>query len=266
MSKAMSKKEKAEVSGPLDLDLDWGGSPITSQDIILPRLLMMQPMSDLVTEGEAAFGDIIESLGNKKLGDFKTPLEIIPFYLQKVYVEYDVTNGTGQDKKFLRMVPITASNDNLPYDDEEKNDDGKMIPVMRDRCMNYYVLIPTEIDAGTSLPHVLTFRRTSIKAGKKLATQMYIKNKDAGLPPPAVMCEISVNKTSNDKGTFAIMDVDFTTKTKDEHIAVAKKWVRTIIAGEAKIHEESFDSEEEKQVSNGSDVPMDTSMAEPEQF
>lgn len=270
MTKAVTKKGTAEIGEVLDME-DWGGSPITSQDIILPRILMMQPMSDMVTEGEAAFGDMIESLGNTKLGDFKTPLAIIPFYLQKVYVEYDVTDGTGKDKKFLRMVPITAENDNLPYDDEEKNKDGKLIPVMRDRCMNYYVLLPKELELGTALPHVLTFRRTSLKAGKKLATQMYIKNKDAGLPPPAVLCEISVAKTSNDKGTFAIMDVAFIGKTKKEHIAECKRWIKMILAGEAKVHEADEDTQTtaaapEKEATTGTDAPQAATMAGPEQF
>ena len=265
-TKSVSKKTKAEVGEVLDMD-EWGGSPITSQDIVLPRILMMQPMSDMVTAGDAAFGDMVESLGNKKLGDFKNALEIIPFYLQKVYVEYDISLGTGQgEKKFLRMVPITASNDNLPFDDEELIN-GKATPIMRDRCMNYYVLIPTEVDSNTAIPHELSFRRTSLKAGKKLATQMYIKNKDAGLPPPAVMCSVSVEKTSNDKGTFAIMDVSFTEKTKTEHVAECKRWIKLILAGEAKVHEADEDTATTGTTEQAPQAaPQAATQAEPAQF
>ena len=77
-SKEVVKKEKNELANPIKMD-EWGGSPITSQDIILPRILMMQPMSDMVTEGNAAFGEFRESLNGTKLGDFKNPIEIVPF-------------------------------------------------------------------------------------------------------------------------------------------------------------------------------------------
>ena len=254
-SKQVVKKENNAIA-PINMDA-WGGSPITSKDIVLPRILMMQPMSDMVTEGDAGFGDMVESLNETKIGDFKNPVEVIPFYLQKVYIEYDVTNGTG-DKRFLRMVPITASNDNLPYEDQEDAADGKTFPLMRDRCMNYYVLLPDEVKNGTALPHILTFRRTSLKAGKKLATQMYVKNTDAGLPPPAVMCKLTPTKTSNDKGTFAVLDVSFTGKTPESYITECMRWMKIILAGEAKVDEESYQKEEGSKERNVS--------AEPENF
>lgn len=240
MSKQVTKKEKNEVGQPLDMEA-WGGSPITSQDITLPRIVMMQPMADKVTEGKAAFGEFRESLNNEKLGDFNSPMEVLPFYLQKVFIEYDVTDP--KEKNFYQIVPITSQNDDLPYEGEGVNSEGKKIKIERDRCMNYYVLLPKEIDEGRALPYVITFRRTSLRAGKKLATQMYVKNRDAGLPPPAVLCEISANRESNDKGTYGVMDVTFTTRAKDEHVEKCKGWIKTILAGQAKVDESSFSEE-----------------------
>lgn len=247
MSKEVKKNESKELANPIDLN-EWGGSPISSQDIILPRILMMQPMSDKVTEGEAAFGEFRESLNNEKLGDFKTPIEVVPFLLQKAFVEYN--NEDPTDKKFIRIVPITPTNDNLPYEDTEKTAEGKTIKITRDRCMNFFVLLPKDIDAGTAIPHILSFRRSSIKAGKKLATQMYIKNKDANKPPPAVMANIIATKDSNDKGTFGVMDVNFTKPTPDAYVKECLRWVKLILAGQAKIHEESFNEDVKESVSD----------------
>ncbi len=262
MTKEVTNKKNNEVGEALDMS-EWGGSPITSQDITLPRILVMQATSEAVTEGKAAFGELRESLNNTKLGDFKTPLEVVPFFLQKVFVEYDVTAGDSwKDKRFLRMTPITPENDDLPFTDEEKTSEGKTIKISRDRCMNYFVLLPEEMDNGTALPYVLSFRRTSLKAGKKLATQMYIKNKDANKPPPAVMCEISSNRQSNDDGTYSVLDVKFTTPTPSEYIDQCKKWIKTILAGQAKIHEESF-QEEEKQASPRKETSEPDVHAEP---
>ena len=70
----MSKKDIAVVEGSTnalavaDENLgDWGASPLSAKDIIIPRMLVMQPMSDMVTAGEAAFGEFRDSLNKEKL-------------------------------------------------------------------------------------------------------------------------------------------------------------------------------------------------------
>lgn len=244
MSKEVTKKEnKNEVSTEVNMD-EWGGSPISAKDIVLPRILLMQPMSEKVTEGEAAFGDLIESLNGEKIGDLKNPIEIIPFYMTKTFVEYNANDP--KDKKYVRIVPITPENDDLPYNDDNGTDrDGKPCKIERDRCMNFYCLLPKDIENNSAIPHIVTFRRSSAKAGKKLATQMYVKNRDAGLPPPAVMVNLSVAKDSNDKGTFGVLDVNFTKKTPENHVKECLRWVKLILAGQATVHEESFEDEVE---------------------
>ena len=72
-------------------------------------------------------------------------------------------------------------NDNLPWNDKENG-----IEIKRVRRMNFYVMLPKQIDAGTAVPYVLSFKSTSYREGKKLFTQMYMRNRKANLPPPGI--------------------------------------------------------------------------------
>lgn len=219
----------------------WGVTEVSSRDIIIPRILLMQPMSDKVTAGEAAFGEFRESLNNEKIGDFNQGFEFIPFHMEKVFVEYDVTDET--DKKFIRTVPITPQNEDLPYDDQGEDRDGKKCPISRDRVMNFYVLRPEDIEAGGALPYILSARRTSMTAGKKLATQMFVKNAATGKTPAGVVCLATCGKQSKDKKTWAVLDVKPLSPTPDKYVAEAFKWLKIVKAGKAKAHEESYEEE-----------------------
>lgn len=243
----------------------WGETKVTAQDVTIPRILVCQPMSKKVTAGEAAFGDFRESLGNEKVGDFNTPFEVVPFAMHKVFVEYELVQVKGEVKKeYLRVVPITPQNETLPYDDKETNEEGKVINISRDRVQNFYVLLPKELEIGGAIPHVISFRRSSSTAGKKLATQMFMRNPAAGKNPAAVMMKISAKKETNDDGTFAVLDVVPTKATPPEWQAEAFKWLTVVNSGKAKVDEASYN--EETNTGNSTTTPRDVSPNGPEKF
>jgi hypothetical protein len=243
MSKELeTKKSESALALAEAQDMNaWGGTEISSNDIIIPRILLMQPMSEKVTAGEAAFGDFRESLNNEKLGDFAKGFEFLPFYMEKVFIEYDASDA--EDKKYIRVVPITPANEDLKYEDVGTNRDGEKVPISRDRVMNFYVLLPTELEVGGAIPYIISARRTSIKAGKKLAMQMFVKNAAAGKTPASVICNASCGKQSQDKKTWAVLDVTPARPTPDAYLVEALKWLKMVKAGKAKAHEESYDAD-----------------------
>lgn len=249
MSKDLVLKDKAEVGIPAGQQLsDWGAPAISANDIIIPRIMLMQPMSEKVTAGEAAFGDFRSSLDNSKLGDFKQGFEFVPICMDKVWIEYDVTQGDDfKNKKFLRATKITAENEGLPYKDQEGP-----IKISRDKCMNFYVLLVEELRLGGAIPHVLTFRRSGIDAGKTLITQMMVKNSSAGKPPPAVTCLCTASKSTMDSSTWATPAVTPIRATPPEQIVEAFKWYQMIQKGKTKVDESSYADEDIK--SSGASV------------
>lgn len=240
-TKEVAVKEENKVAMPAMDASAWGATPnISSNDVIIPRIMLMQAMTKRVVDGEAAFGEFRESLNNELLGKFDKGFEIVPFHMEKVFVEYDASED---DKQFLRVVPITPMNEDLPYEDKEKSPEGKMIEITRDRVMNFYCLRPEEIEIGGAIPYIVSFRRSSLKAGKKLATQMYLKNTASGKTPASVVCTVLATKVQNDKGTFAVADVITSRPTPDKYIIEAFKWLQLIKSGKAKAHEESYNED-----------------------
>lgn len=255
-TKAVATKEQSAVVAAEENLAGWGQAEISSRDIIIPRILLMQPMSEKVTAGEAAFGEFRESLNNEKIGSFEKGFEILPFYMEKVFVEFNCEDP--EEKEFLRVVPITAANENLPYEDEEFNEElNKKIKISRDRTMNFYVLLPEELKAGGAIPYILSFRRTSLQAGKKLATQMYVKNRAAGKSPAAVVMEITAGKQTQDKKTWAVSDVKIGKAAELAHQAEALKWFQLVSAKQVKVDEESYNMEAKEDSAKSSGASVD---------
>lgn len=197
---------------------------LTAQDILIAKVLLMQFMSDAVTEGNASAGDFVDSVTGELLGSFKKPLAFIPFHLTKTFIEYE---DIGTEKKYLRIIPIDSNpmskgfNDSLPY---EETVDGKHI--VRDRAMNVYVLDPLNPELP---PRIITFRRTSLKAGKQLATGMYVRNASKKLPPYAFIWELCARLESNDKGKYYVFESKSTeTIINSELIETIKYWIKQV--------------------------------------
>jgi hypothetical protein len=256
--KQIAVKEAAALPAEVGDVNAWGNGGLSASDIVIPRILLMQGMSQKVLDGEAAFGEFRESLNNELLGKFDKGFEVIPFAMRKVFIEYDASDE--KKKRFLRVVPITPKNEDLPYEDEEKNLEGKLIPVSRDRVMEFYVLRPEEIDMGGAMPYILSFRRTGLKNGKKLATQMYVKNTSAGKTPASVIVTVLATKESNNEGTWAVTDVALSRPTPDKYIAEAFKWLQLINQGRAKVDESAY-AEESGAVAVDAEVDLDNGPA-----
>lgn len=195
----------------------WGGEDIGNDDIIIPKILLMQPMSELVTDGIARIGEFRSSLDKDQvLGDDKTPVELIVFGSFKTWIEF-------KDGEYLTTKKMTAENTELPQ--EEVMEDGSVIT--RDRVINYYCLNTKDIESGEPFPFVLSCRRTSYTAGKTIAThikklQMFKK------PSAAKAFNLTSRKETNDKGTFFILDVEVKRDSTEKEMLAAYEWYKVL--------------------------------------
>ena len=246
----ITKKENNELAVAAESMESWGQSNMSSKDLVLSMILPIQMMSKKSVDGKAFFGELRDTVNNEKFGDLSTPLQFIPFHMEKVFIE---SEKDGNKNKFLRSLPITPANENLPY--QEGN-------LSRDYTINFYCILPSQVNAesaaqgGGCLPYVLSFRRTSLKAGKKVATQAYAANAAAGKPPAATVMELSVVKTSNDKGTYAVLDTKMSRLSTKEELATAYFWFKAMKSMKVKV-DESHLTEENTNT---------TGMSEPSEF
>lgn len=220
----------------------WGmRSEMTSQDLVIPKILPINMMSKKLKEKTAAYGELRDTSNNKLLGDLSKGMEIVPFMMEKYFVESTVDQKTGK-KEFKRILPIISDPTNPGYNDELKYEeiiDGEKIS--RDRVLSFYVLIPSEIDStlaesgGGTLPYVLPFRRTSLRGGKKIATQMFAMNAAARKSPAAMVMSVKPVDTTNDDGSYVVLDVNASRASTKEEQQAAFYWYKAISKGGMKV-------------------------------
>ena len=71
MSKEVAKTAKKELAAYSNEDLAEWCNEATQNDVVIPKLIVMQANSTLVAEDKADAGDIIESLNKEVLAGYK---------------------------------------------------------------------------------------------------------------------------------------------------------------------------------------------------
>ena len=150
--------------------------------------------------------------------------------------------GQQPSWEFKTIVPITPQN----VDHERETEEEQWYKAYR-----FYVLLPEEIKSGRALPYTIMFKSTSYKAGSKLNTTMFMKNLKAGLTPASYVMELIATRTTNDKGTFLVLDVKEKRKSTDEEVKAALDWLKTVRGGNTKVD----DSHLAEEVSEGTLAP-----------
>lgn len=225
---------KQSVGGPLvgtEVDGAWGGEDISNTDIIIPKILLMQPMSELVTGGTAKIGEFRDSLNKERvLGSDKSPIEMIVFgtfrtWLTFIDGEYESTTKCDHTNEDLRL--------------EEVAENGSIIT--RDKVLNIYCLLTKDLANNEAFPFVLSCRRTSYQTGKKIVTHIK-KLQMFKQPSAAKVFSLSSRKEQNDKGTFFVTDVDVVRDSTPLEVAQAYEWYRSLAKGKVRVDDSDLTS------------------------
>lgn len=230
MSKEIVTLEQANKELSINAADLWAPQNNTAGSIIIPKVMVMQGLSKAVIDGNARFGDFVDSLTNEVLGNINTPFEFIPFHVEKeIYISENKSTKAGQkDFKYVRKEKLTAANENLPWNDVENG-----VEIQRTQVYNFYVLNPKDL----TLPYIISFKGKSLRNGKVLNTAAFVKAAMANSFPPAHHYILKGTKDSNEKGTFVVISSERAgTSTMDE-VKVAAQWKRTFMAGGVQEHD-----------------------------
>lgn len=224
--KEVVKKQESAVSAHTDM-ADWGVPEVSSKDVVIPKILCMQGLSELVVDDKAKMGDFVDSMTSEIIGNYSSKhIEFVPFHLEKIWI---ISKKVGNDFEFDSIESVTPANEGRAYNEVI---DG--VEYKNEYCMNFYVLRLEDM----SLPYIISFKGMSSKAGRILATQMYVRNRAAGKIPPAYVMSLSGSKDKNDKGTFITLATSVVRESSAEEIDAAFNWYKTVNAGQVKAHEE----------------------------
>lgn len=220
----------------------WGQAPrMSARDIVIPRMLLMQPGSDKVLAKEAQFGELRDSVSNELLLKEGETLDIIPFHMKKAIIVSEYPNEKAKKAIYKETIEATPENEALPYRDGL---------ITRQAIMRFFVLLPKEVEAGGAIPKTITFKSSSREAGNVIATQMYQINAAANpwLPPPNFLMTLKIKVDTNDKGTYAVFQASKGRKATDEELALAFHWFNSMNGGAANIKVEEVEEVEEENV------------------
>jgi len=228
MEQEVVEKDLGSEVANIDLNA-FGDGGLSSQDIVIPKVLAMQGLSALVTEGKAKFGDLVSSLDKTVIGHVEDkPLEFIPFYLHKTWI---ISKKVGNKFIFDRIEDVTPANENKKWSEILDGAEYK-----NEKSLNFYSILPSD----PSLPYIVQFKGTSSRAGRELATQMYVKNKASALTPAGKVMKLKGAKVSNDNGTYVVLGTEVSRTSKKEEVGTCLKWYATIKKGATKADEEQF--------------------------
>ena len=273
MSNAMTVSDSGkqlDLFRPEATDLPIAG------DIVIPRLLCMQGLSEFIAnrkkspDGKAlAQGDIVRSTTLEILGDPEHPVEVIPLKLTN---EWRIEEMVKDKYEFRSREPRTAANDSLPWEFTEKGTKWRrtkvinLFGILAEDIKKYAAAVKSAAETGelpdmntALLPVMVSFRVMSYQAGKGMATY-FAQVEDMKRHAPQVVpyghsVSLTVKQMTNAKGSFYVFEKGRATKQPAEVVAEAKRWFEMLHNTTAiRVDETGEDAPVEGESDNGPQV------------
>ena len=213
------KKEGAivpRISG--EKNLPAGFDEIEAGDIKIPRLSILQGLSETVISGNAKMGQLGNSLTKEVYGD---EVDFIPLFMFKTRAQFDIERGLvmmSRDNETVTMA-IDEFAEYLHKPIEEvpgSNWDGDQPPTFS-VVYNFPVLLIGKLHI---FPISLSLMRTAVKVAKELLSMARFSGEDMFARVYTLKSEI----VKGDKGTYAVPIINFSRRCEDDEYAVAKKF------------------------------------------
>lgn len=192
---------------------EFQAESVNVEDIAFPRIQLMQPISESVTDGKYAAGDIIDSVTGEIIGGTAKSVEIIPLRCRKYY---KVTKKVDGKSKFVRIEMINSAQD-MQKDWNFLENDEQM---QRRPVMEVFVLVP-----GQDLPYMFRIAGMSYKGiSKSFYTSAFALPASQRKAPFIRSLLITSKKEKNEKGTYFVYSFVNGKLSDHDTYAVANQW------------------------------------------
>lgn len=181
-----------------EMDLDYlgevagqGFENMSNGEVAVPRLLIAQAMSDVVTNGSITVGHFYNSISGKDYGE---SVDAIVCHFQKVWVEWKKNQGGYVATHEVGSIEVTGDN----YSGmEHKDAEGNINDVIE--TWNYLVVLPEHMEDGYM---IFGSTRGNLKYLKGWNTQMRYLRTPSGKAAPlfSSVWTLTTGKDQNKKG------------------------------------------------------------------
>lgn len=227
----MGKKEKIELpvvvtNAPPPAYLEKsseGFENVRQQDIVLPRIVLMQGLSPAVVEGTLKPGDMINSLTNEVICERDEEIEIIPVYHFVSWIEWG-DRKAGEGMKAMSMDPKSEIAQAAARGEKIMRGDKEVFRVTE--YHNIIVLICPVLDPPDLV--MIGFCKTSFKVGKKFLGLARLRGSYPLYAGKYVLT--SQNETKNGN-TYRVYNVRNNGWALESEFAIAKRMYQTLDEG-----------------------------------
>ena len=195
------------------------------QDVVMPRLAILQGLSKLVMDGNAPVGKVANALTKEIYGDEFT---FIPLFLFKTRAKF--VQGKGLVCMSRDAMVCSFNNEDTheqgedclacpdaQWSKENQKDTGPACSLV----YNYPVL---NVSNMKQFPVSISLMRTSIKAAKQLNSMLLFTGEDLF----SSKIKLTTEKIPGEKGIYFGPMFEMAGKASDEEYAIAKKWFDTL--------------------------------------
>lgn len=162
------------VLGNVELDVA-DDMELFKNDIVIPKIHLIQAMSDLRKAKKADEGDYVDSISDQILltEDSEEELKIIVIKTFKRWQTFKLVKEKNEIKKeFISSEIMTLENANLAYEEVIEGED-----IVRRQVISCYVLLGTDAQKGIIKPYIVDFAGGAGKgAGRNLVSDIKVLN------------------------------------------------------------------------------------------
>lgn len=181
-----------------EMDLDYlsevagqGFENMSNGEVAVPRLLIAQAMSDVVTNGSVKVGHFYNSISGKDYGE---SVDVIVCHFQKVWVEWKKNQGGYVATHEVGSIEVTGDNySGMEHKDAEGNTNDVI------ETWNYLAVLPEHLEDGYM---IFGSTRGNLKYLKGWNTQMRYLRTPSGKAAPlfSSIWTLTTGKDQNKKG------------------------------------------------------------------
>lgn len=193
-------------------------------DIKMPRLAILQPTSGIVVDGKATMGQLAHSITQEVFGD---TVEFIALFMTKSRVMFKQGEGLVMLSRNNDIVDFAAEDmeqyigrsiEEVPHEKDKTKSAiewaGKEPPSFN-LVYNIFCLLTNE--RLKDFPICLSLMKTATSCAKKFISAVTFSGEDMF----ARVYRLKTHREENDKGKFAVPDIEFVRRCTDEEYAYA---------------------------------------------